>query len=110
MKNARITSTEDDDQRLRKLLVAARPAVGLPPRFKQEVWRRIERTEASGQGTAGSWLEALLGRLLRPRILLAGAAALVIVSAAAGAVENSVATRAAARAQYIASVAPNTLR
>lgn len=98
------------DQRLSQALRAARPSPALPPRFQQEVWRRIEASEAPRQVATTFWLDELLGWLLRPRILLAGAAALVVVSGAAGVLDGSVATRQAAKAHYLAAVAPNTLR
>jgi hypothetical protein len=98
------------DERLRQALRGARLSPALPPRFQEDVWRRIERTKAPRSALPGAWLDALLGSLLRPGVLLAGAAVLVVVSGVAGALDGSVAAREAAKAHYIASVAPNTLR
>jgi len=110
MKTEPGTLVGNEDQPLRALLLSARPAPVLPPRFKQEVWRRIERAEVAREAPSVPWLEVLVGRLLRPRFLVAGLAALVVVSGTAGALERSIAARTAARAQYLAAVAPNSLR
>ena len=99
-----------DDARLRQLLLAARPVVALPPRFRQEVWRRIERAEAPREAVTRFWLDALVGSLLGWRLLLAGTAGLMVVSGLAGALHGAAGARAAARAQYVASVAPQALR
>ena len=109
MKDENDTLTGSENGPLRGLLQAARPAPALPPRFRQEVWRRIERAEVAREAPSGSWLEALVGRLVRPRLLLASLAVLVVVSGTAGAVDRSRAARASARAQYLSAVAPHTV-
>jgi len=97
-------------ERLQTLLHEARPAPALPPRFHEQVWERIERAELPREAPGGFWLDALMRRLLRPQILVAGATALALVSGVAGALGGSLAAKEVAKARYIESVAPNTLR
>ena len=92
------------------LLHAARPTASPLPRFRQEVWRRIGRSETSPNPAPGVWLAALLNSWLRPRLVLTTLSVLVVIGGVAGALDHSRAIRAAARAQYLAAVAPNALR
>lgn len=97
-----------DDAALRALLKSSRPAPTLPPRFEEQVWRRIEAA-AAPQEAAPRWLTALAGWFLQPR--LAVAAAILVIAAGAGlgratAQQQSLQT---AQARYLAAVAPNSL-
>ena len=97
-----------DDAKLGSLLRAARVSPGLPPRFQQNVWRRIEDAEAPAKPT--SWLDALAAFILRPRLAFAATAALVLAGVLLGAVEGAQTARHDAQARYVAAVAPNSLR
>ena len=95
-----------DEARLSALLREARPSPGLPGHFREGVWRRLERTPTPETG----WLEALGSWLLRPRVVAAGLAGLVVLGGLTGAVSGSVEAREVARSHYLTSVAPNLLR
>lgn len=94
-------------EELGALLRESRATPALPPRFRQNVWRRIEAAEAPAR--RASWLEALAGLILRPRLALAVAAALVLAGAFAGVQEGRQVARHDAQMNYLASVAPNFL-
>ena len=97
-----------DDIKLQELLRGSRPAPALPPRFQQDVWRRIEDAEAPVK--PASWLEALANLILRPRFALAAAAVLLLTGVFAGTLEVRQAVRHDAQMNYLASVAPHALR
>ena len=97
-----------EDAKLSGLLREARAATPLPPRFQQNVWRRIEDAEAPA-GSA-SWLDALAALILRPRFALAAAAALVFVGVFMGAAEGRQVAQHDAQMNYLASVAPHSIR
>ena len=97
-----------DDAKISALLRQSRVSHGLPPRFQQNVWRRIEDAEAPAK--PASWLDALAALILRPRFALATAAALVLAGVFMGAMEGAQDARLDAQAHYVASVAPNSLR
>ena len=94
-----------EDHKLQALLRGSRPASALPPRFQQNVWRRIEDAEAPARPT--SWLDALANLILRPRFALATASVLVLVGVFAGVQEGRDVARHDAQMNYFASVAPN---
>lgn len=96
------------DQKLTALLHDARPSPALPPRFQQNVWRRIEDAEAPAQ--PASWLDALANLILRPRFALAAAAVLLLTGVFAGTLEGRQMARHDAQINYLASVAPHALR
>ncbi len=96
------------DEKLGALLRASRATPALPPRFQQNVWRRIEDAEAPAQ--PASWLDAVAALILRPRFALAAATALVLVGVFAGVQEGRQAARHDAQMNYLSSVAPDTLR
>jgi hypothetical protein len=102
---------EPDEARLRELLRAARPAPpALPLRFQEAVWRRIERGETTREAVGPlPWIDQLVERLLRPRLALAGIAALLLVSGLAGVLSGAAAARQAAQARYVSAVAPSAL-
>jgi hypothetical protein len=99
-----------DDPKLSSLLRESREARSLPPRFQENVWRRIEGAETGTAAGSLNVFEALVGSLLRPRLALAAAAALILVGAFLGLREGAQTARQGARAQYLAAVAPNSLR
>jgi hypothetical protein len=92
------------DPRIRELLRQARMAPGLPPRFQEQVWRRIELAEAPVE--TGSWLDRLANLIMRPRFALPAAAAVLLAGIVAGTLEGRLAARHDAQMNYLASVAP----
>lgn len=98
------------ETKLRELLYHARPNAELPPRFQENVWRRIEQAESSSAATdANNWLSAVAGWLLRPRLALAVATMLVLVGVGLGLNNGMQQARTEAQARYLAAVAPNAL-
>lgn len=96
-----------DDAQMSSLLRQARPSPDLPPRFQENVWRRLEDAEASAPV---SWLDALANFILRPRFALAAAAALLLAGVLAGTLEGRQMAHRDAQMNYVASVAPQSLR
>lgn len=102
--------SSSEETKLRELLHHARPTAELPPRFQENVWRRIEQAESSGAATAAdNWLSVVAGWLVRPRLAFAVATMLVLVGAGMGVNNGAQQARAEAQARYIAAVAPNAL-
>ncbi len=98
------------DAKLGTLLREARVAPVLPPRFQEGVWRRIEEAEAPAQSNGGiTWLDALAALVLRPRLALATAAALMVAGALLGVRDGNQMAHQDAQARYLAAVAPNSL-
>jgi hypothetical protein len=97
-----------DDAKLRELLRTARVSPPLPPRFQENVWRRIE--DAPERDTTGSWLDLLATLILRPRVAFALATVLLLAGALVGTHAGAQAARQDAQARYVAYVAPNPLR
>ena len=97
-----------EDIKLQELLRGSRPAPALPPRFQQNVWRRIGDAEAPAK--PASWLDAFATLILRPRFAVAAATALVLAGVFMGAMAGAQNVRHDAQARYVASVAPNSLR
>lgn len=99
------------DEKLGSLLRESRTFPALPPRFQQNVWRRIEDAEASVQSSeAGTWLEALVALILRPRFAYATVAVLMLAGISLGAYSGAQTARHNAEVRYVASVAPDSLR
>ena len=100
-----------DDTKLSALLRQGRVSPTLPPRFQENVWRRIEDAEAPVLSAPGlSWLDALAALVLRPRFALVTAAALVVAGALLGARAGNLAANQAAHTQYLTAVAPPVMR
>jgi hypothetical protein len=97
-----------EDQKLTGLLCEARISPGLPPRFQQNVWRRIEDAEAPAQAT--SWMDMLAALILRPRFAMATAAVLLLAGVLAGTMEGRNLALQNAQMNYLASVAPHFVR
>ena len=96
------------DHKLTSLLRDARLAPELPHRFQQNVWRRIEDAETPAQ--LASWLDALAALILRPRFALAATATLMLAGVFLGTLEGRQDARRDAQMNYLASVAPHSLR
>ena len=82
------------DTKFCEVLRAARPSPSLPPRFQENVWRRIEEAEAPVK--SGSWLDAL--------------ASLVLAGVLLGTYQGAQTAKQTEQARYLAAVAPNSLR
>jgi hypothetical protein len=99
------------DAKLGMLLRASRVSPVLPPRFRENVWRRIEDAEAPAPSAPGlSWLDALAGLVLRPRFALATVTMLIVAGALLGVRDGGQIARHDAQARYLAVVAPDSLR
>ena len=100
------------DAKLGALLRESRVAPALPPRFQENVWRRIEDAEAPVVPSTSrlSWLDALAARVLRPRFALATVTVLIVAGALLGVRDGSQIARQDAQARYVAVVAPDSLR
>src|SRR5260370_34322702 len=93
------------DEKLGALLRESRAFPALPPRFHENVWRRIEDTEMPVKsGEAGTWLEAVVALMLRPRFACATIAALMLGGILLGAYSGVQTARHDAEARYVASV------
>lgn len=97
-----------DDIKLSALLRESRVSPALPPRFQENVWRRIETNAVPAK--AGSWLDALAALVLRPRFAYATVTALVVAGALLGVHQGAQLAKQDAQARYVAMVAPNALR
>ena len=96
------------DQNLTALLRENRPAPELPPRFRQNVWHRIEDAEVAAESE--SWLAALATLILRPRFAVAMAVVLLLAGILAGTLDGRQLARHDAQLNYLAAVAPHAVR
>jgi hypothetical protein len=71
-----------DDRELHTLLRESRPQPGLPPRFQENVWRRIDQAEV--HGWSSNWFEALAGLLLKPRFAVASVGFVLLIGTLLG--------------------------
>jgi len=94
---------EPADGRLSSLLQESRPTPGLPPRFQENVWRRIEHKEQAAPTL--NWVEALAALVMKPRFALATVCALVVVGVALGSLDGSTQARHIAQERYLSAVA-----
>jgi hypothetical protein len=101
-------SAEASETRFREVLRTARPSPLLPPRFQENVWRRIEDAEVPAK--SGSWLDAFATLVLRPRFAYATVATLVLAGVLLGTYQGAQTARHNEQARYLAAVAPNSLR
>ncbi len=97
-----------DDVQVSALLRQARTSPSLPPRFQQNVWRRIEDAEAPAK--SASWLDALAALILRPRFAITTAAVLLLAGVSAGTLEGRQLARHDAQMNYLTAVAPHAVR
>jgi hypothetical protein len=100
-----------EEDQLGALLRESRPTPSLPPRFQENVWRRIESADARNVPVGnGNWLDAVTVWMLRPRLAFALAAVLVLTGLGLGWNKGEQLTRYDAQARYLTAVAPNSLR
>ena len=100
-----------EEGKLSGLLRESRTTPPVPPRFQENVWRRIERAENRTAPLASdSWLDAVAIWVLRPRLAFAVAAVLVLTGLGLGWSSGEQLARHDAQARYVAAVAPNSLR
>jgi hypothetical protein len=102
-----MNTSDSEEARLSALLRESRATPALPPRFQENVWRRIEAGQTNE--TAFSWLDGFINRLMRPRFAVAALAAVIVLGSLAGVHEGKQDVRQVAQARYLASVAPNSL-
>jgi hypothetical protein len=95
-------SNSAEDQ-LSALLHEGRPAPELPPRFRDNVWRRLESTPVTPP--ALTWVEMLATLVLRPRFAFAAVGGLVLAGVLLGAVDGNTRARHEAQERYVAAVA-----
>lgn len=80
-------NSNENDVPLRALLQEWKPEASLPPRFQEQVWRRIERAETAPVPSVSlatvfaNWLTNLLPR---PALATAYVAVLLVIGASAG--------------------------
>ena len=98
----------ESDPQLSSLLRESRPAPALPPRFEQNVWRRIEDAEAPEK--TGSWLDAVANFILRPRFAVTAAAVILVAGVLIGVMEGRQMALQDAQMNYLASVMPHAIR
>ena len=103
-------NSNPDDAKLSSLLRESRVAPAVPPRFQENVWRRIADDEDGKSADSPAWLGSLIARVLRPRLAFAALIALVLVGALFGMREGNELARHDSQARYLAAVAPNSLR
>jgi len=104
-------SFDTDPDRLGALLRASRATPPLPPRFQENVWRRIEYAATHATPLErDSWFDALATWILRPRLAFVAVAVLVLTGVGLGWSKGEQLARQDAQARYLAAVAPNPLR
>jgi hypothetical protein len=104
-------NTNHTDEKLGALLRESRVSPALPPRFQENVWRRIEDAEAPATSSrTATWLEEFVALILRPRFAYATVAVLMCAGILLGAHSGVQTARHDAEARYVASVAPDSLR
>ena len=102
---------KSDEGKLSGLLRDSRENPTLPPRFRENVWRRIESTDVRSIPVGdANWFDAVAAWFLRPRLALAMAAVLVLTGLGLGWSKGEQLARQGAQARYVAAVAPNSLR
>ena len=92
-----------EDSKLSAWLRESRVTPALPPRFQENVWRRIEAAAAPEK--SGNWLDALAALILRPRLAFAGVSLLLLTGTLLGAQSGVQTARHAAQMRYVAAVA-----
>jgi hypothetical protein len=92
--------------RLTSLLRETRPARGLPLRFKENVWRRIEKADSnSARIEEQSWIMAIAARVLKPSFAFSTAAVLLAAGILLGSLDGAAQARHEAQERYLAAVA-----
>ena len=86
--------TPEDDQSLRQVLREWTVDTPLPPRFQEQVWRRITRAETQPAPTPWAWLYRWVEVFLpRPQFAFSYVAALLVLGVAAGSLAAQATTR-----------------
>jgi len=88
-----------NDDKLSGLLRESRLSPMLPPRFQENLWRRIEDAEAPVKSEP--WLDPLAALILRPRFEFATAAVLLFAGITLGALDGSQVARHDAQTRYL---------
>jgi len=101
---------QKQDDPIAQLLLEARQDRELPPGFQTAVWRRIEKAEAERPAPALAWLDGCCEWLLRPKLALAGVAAVILAGVIVGIHEGMTRMNQAARERYLTAVAPRQIR
>jgi predicted membrane-bound dolichyl-phosphate-mannose-protein mannosyltransferase len=100
----------ESDERLRAVLREWVVDTPLPPRFQDQVWKRIARDEVPSASSFWAWLVRLVEVvLLRPRIAFSYVAALLVLGVAAGSVAAQIKSNrldATLSTRYVQSVDP----
>ena len=96
------------DEKLGALLRESRTFPALPPRFQENVWRRIEDADAPVKSS--SWLDTFAALVLRPRFAYATVATLMLAGVLLGTYQGAQNAKQTEQARYLAAVAPNSLR
>ena len=94
---------EPGDAKLTALLRAGRPSAGVPPGFRDAVWRRIEKSEQRSAGL----VERLAQLFVTPRLATVAVTIVVVVAAGVGTVRGIQKGEQEARDRYVASVDPS---
>ena len=92
-----------EDSQLSAWLRESRATPALPPRFQENVWRRIE--SAAAPEISSNWLDALAVLILRPRLAFAAAAVVLLAGTWLGAQSGVQTARHEAQLRYVAAVA-----
>jgi hypothetical protein len=102
----------ENDERLDEVLRQWNVDTPLPPRFQEQVWRRIDRAEAKPQATVSFWawfLHLLEANLPRPKLAYSYALLLLLLGVFGGAWTAQRETSrmdAALGSRYVQSVDP----
>ena len=102
--------SNEADAKLSRLLRECKVETNLPPRFQEQVWRRIERVEAQAKvhlwHTFTQWVDSTINR---PALAVSYVAVLLFVGLTTGyfqAQDKSLQTEARWRTAYFQSVDP----
>lgn len=100
----------ENDERLHAVLREWKPDVSLPPRFQEQVWRRISRAEAQPAPSLGQifarWMESTF---TRPALAASYVTLLLLIGLTTGYVraqDKSAQAQSQWRAMYVQSVDP----
>jgi hypothetical protein len=98
------------DSRLSALLHEWKPGAELPPRFHEDVWRRIEQADAAPAGSPRlNWLQWIDALFARPAVAISYVVVLLVIGLSTGALQSRETTSRldhALQARYLQSVDP----
>ena len=95
-----------EDAKLSALLKESHVPEGLPPRFQEGVWRRIQRQEAPAAAQPQSWFNRWAALWLRPQWVAALLALCLLAGTASGMRLGKERVKRLERARYLQSVNP----